>query len=219
MSPTSLNSLYLQLKKTVQKWQRIQVTTTSASLKLFSIVNRWVNLQSINSLDPLAPFEDLSPRLTAKILQEIGNHIPKLQASLPESEQLVINMTKLRHQWLLWLTKKHKEATPKQRLILEDMISNIEKIFPMFVSEIELKRVICQQLSQISSPKDCTLYLTVWISEPYLDYNLLEECLENLKQGQKRYLDVKFEEETREDSGDEKLNQPSSVQLQSQDQR
>ncbi|MFX0062124.1 MAG: hypothetical protein ACFFC7_08035, partial [Candidatus Hermodarchaeota archaeon] len=95
MSPTSLNSLYLQLKKTVQKWQRIQVATTSASLKLFSIVNRWVNLQSINSLDPLVPFEDLSSRLTTKILQEIGNHVPRLQASLPESEQLVTNMIKL----------------------------------------------------------------------------------------------------------------------------
>ncbi|MFX0064888.1 MAG: hypothetical protein ACFFC7_22155, partial [Candidatus Hermodarchaeota archaeon] len=134
-------------------------------------------------------------------------------------EQLVTNMIKLRRQWLLWLIKKHREATPKQRLILEDMISNIEKIFLMFVSEIELKRVICQEMSQISAPKDYALYLTIWISEPYLDYNLIEECLENLKQGQKRYLEVKFQEEIKEDSGDEKLNQPSSVELQSQDQR
>lgn len=194
------------------------MATSSASLKLFSIINRWVNLQSINSLDSLAPFEDLSSRLTAKLLQEIGNYVPKLQSSLPESEQLVIHMTKIRRQWLSWLTKNHKEASPKQRLILEDMMSNIEKIFPMFVSEIELKRVICQQLSQVSAPKDYTLYLTIWISEPYLDYNLLDECLENLKHGHRRYLDVKFEEELKEESEAEKVNQHSSVELQSQDQ-
>ncbi|MFX0094793.1 MAG: hypothetical protein ACFFBD_23860, partial [Candidatus Hodarchaeota archaeon] len=109
-----------------------------------------------------------------------------------------------------------RKASEEQRVILEDMMFNIEKILQLFVSELELKRVVCQQLTQITSPKEYGLYLTLWISEPYLDYRLLEECLENIKSGQERLfqLENQFEEKLGNNCTDSKLNPSPPMQFQ-----
>ncbi|KKK94873.1 hypothetical protein LCGC14_2678450, partial [marine sediment metagenome] len=125
---------------------------------------------------------------------------------LPENQKTVNEFSKLGEKIKNWediTTKLLKNEMKKSFIlneseglineirIIEQTLEQVKEIASMFEIEISLRHNVFDLIQNISkeqfSVQKLSFYLTVWTSEPYLDFNRINEIIEN-------FVDLTIEE-------------------------
>ena len=171
-----------------RQWQEIQEKSLRTIMQCLNLVGRLSIVSNGELYRGLEEFRTLQERLMSSLIEQINKRIPRLNSAVKAWEQKVQKMTTLERRFSETLAKSTEGMSEKERGPLEQAEDHIKEIVSMFENELALKCAVVKMMSEgAQKPQNYTLYLTIWLHEPYLEPHKLDELLSELDYLEKSY--------------------------------
>ena len=172
-----------------RQWQEIQEKSLRIVMQCLNLVGRLSiisNSELYRGLEEFGP--SLQERLTSSLVEQINKRLPRLNTAVKNFSGVIQRMNTLECQFSITLAKCAKSLSEHERGPLEQAEDHIREIVAMFESELSLKQSVAKMMSEGGlKPQHYTLYLTIWLHEPYLETGKLDELLSELDYLEKSY--------------------------------
>ena len=184
------SSIERKLNSFTREWRSIQNASLKSINSIIGLISKLNLIKNKQYLEQFTQFPDIHDRLITIIIDQINVKLPDVQKALNE-------FSKLGEKVLSWeeITTKILNKEMKNVFLIEDInnlneirlieqtLEQMKEITLMFDTEISLKHSVFDLLQNISkeqfNAQKLSFYLTVWTSEPYLDFNRINEIIEN----------------------------------------
>ena len=178
------------IQRFIAEWRQVQNRSLKVVNVLLNIVGRLNIVQTQSMYKELSEFSDLSERITYSLYEQVDLRIPQLSDAFNDFKKILESI----HKWQEMahfrindrqnrLSKIDQDYTKKIAL-LQQVLEDIDTIVDMFESELRLKGRLLEESKSFDALK-FNFYLTIWVSEPYLEYNNITQKLEKVKYLQK----------------------------------
>lgn len=188
-----------KLNSYTREWRTIQsgsLKTVNSILGLISKLNLVKNKQFYEALD----FPDLENRMVLALIDQINLKIPNMIKATGAFRNLLEKMTNWAAVYNRLITSEIRNLVDSNRLqeldssqkdeieskirIREQTLDHILEITKMFETEVQLRIRLIELLQKSTNQLNAQLisfYLTIWASEPYIDFNRILEILESFQ--------------------------------------
>ncbi len=202
--PINIRKLKQKIRRVLNKWNEVQGKSGKAVNSLVGIIGKMILAQNEEMFTDLQHFPELQERLLYRLASSINSKMPQLEQALElfrklkqELDNLILEEQRNLRATLRTSTENRTAAMGRRRRrskkaitrdydelsrelsIIEQAEKHLQEIQQMFELELSLKEYIFNSLvDNLLKPQQMTLYLTLWIAEPYLDVERIEEILE-----------------------------------------
>ena len=200
--PVNIRKLKQKIRRVLNKWNEVQGKSGKAVNSLVGIIGKMILAQNDEMFTDLQNFPELQERLLYRLANSINSKMPQLEQALELFRKLKHELDGIVQEELRNLratlraaaeltttprrtrrVKKVKsldhEEFSRELSVIEQAEKHLLEIQQMFELELSLKEYIFTSLvDNLLKPQQMTLYLTLWIAEPYLDVERIEEILE-----------------------------------------
>ena len=196
----------IERRKTIfmREWRAIQSTSLKAVNSILALVSKLALIKQKQFYENLENFLGLEDRLAMVIIDQMNMRMPELQSSLDDFKKLLEKISSWDQVCARLIHSEMKTVFAKNSPIksdiideirsMEQILEQIQEIVTMFETEVKLREQILLQLKQSLkqlNPQLISFYLTIWISEPYLDFNRINEILESFQDASLQENDLK----------------------------
>ncbi len=202
--PVSIRKLKQKIRRVLNKWNEVQGKSSKAVNSLVGIIGKMILAQNDEMFSDLHNFPEIQERLLYRLANSINSKMPQLEQSLElfrklkqELDSIIVEEQRNLRATLrnasgdthLTNTRRRRKRGKDEMVdidefarevsIIEQAEKHLQEIQQMFELELSLKEHIFHSLiDNALKPQQMTLYLTLWIAEPYLDVERIEEILE-----------------------------------------
>lgn len=200
--PINIRKLKQKIRKILNKWNEVQGKSGKAVNSLVGIIGKMILAQNDEMFTDLQNFPELQERLLYRLANSINSKMPQLEQALELFRKLKQELDNIvqeeqRNLRAALRNDSNVPATPRKSRrsklaeprdheefarelsVIEQAEKHLHEIQQMFELELSLKEYIFNSLvNNLLKPQQMTLYLTLWIAEPYLDVERIEEILE-----------------------------------------
>lgn len=198
------NSIERRMTIFMREWRAIQSTSLKAVNSILALVSKLALIKQKQFYENLENFLGLEDRLAMVIIDQMNMRMPELQSSLDDFKKLLEKISSWDQVCARLIHSEMKTVFAKNSPIksdiideirsMEQILEQIQEIVTMFETEVKLREQILLQLKQSLkqlNPQLISFYLTIWISEPYLDFNRINEILESFQDASLQENDLK----------------------------
>ena len=198
------NSIERRMTIFMREWRAIQSTSLKAVNSILALVSKLALSKQKQFYENLENFLGLEDRLAMVIIDQMNMRMPELQSSLDDFKKLLEKISSWDQVCARLIHSEMKTVFAKNSPIksdiideirsMEQILEQIQEIVTMFETEVKLREQILLQLKQSLkqlNPQLISFYLTIWISEPYLDFNRINEILESFQDASLQENDLK----------------------------
>ncbi|MFX1513112.1 MAG: hypothetical protein ACFFCQ_11040 [Promethearchaeota archaeon] len=187
-----------KLQQLIKRWIKNQQKSMMTVNAIMALVGKIALAQNKALFEELKGFDQIDVRVQYNLTIKINERLPLLLNLIEEFEVTVFEMQKLLHRieqnftFALSSHNKRGESLEREVEIIDQVCKNFRIITEMFETELQLKQKIISIFQ--SKPRKTnlyTLYMTVWAAEPYVEYEKIEELME-----ESLYLDRELAQRT-----------------------
>ena len=184
------NSIERKLNGFTREWRSIQNASLKSTNSILGLISKLNLVKNKQYTEQLTQFPDIQDRLISILIDQINTKLPEIQKTVNEFSKLgekIKNWEDITTKLLKNEMKKSFQLNETEYLneirIIEQTLEQVKEIASMFEIEISLRLKVFDLMQNISkehfSVQKLSFYLTVWTSEPYLDFNRINEIIEN----------------------------------------
>jgi hypothetical protein len=183
-------SIERKLNNFTREWRSIQNSSLKSINSIIGLISKLNLVKNKQYSEQFPHFPDINDRLIVIIIDQINIKLPDVQKALNDISKLGEKI----HSWEEITTKILNNEMKNSFLIeefddineirlIEQTLEQMKEITLMFRTEISLRHTVFDLLQNISreqfNAQKLSFYLTIWTSEPYLDFNRINEIIEN----------------------------------------
>ncbi len=196
LRPRMINAIAIsaykdKLQQLIKRWMKAQQKSMMTVNAVMALVGKIALASNKALFEELEGFDQLDTRVRYNLILKINERLPLLQSSVEEFETITFEMQKLIHRinqnftFVISSHDKRGEKLDREIEILDQVTKNFSTITEMFETEQQLKsKLVSILLKNPRKSAEYTLFMTVWAAEPYVEYEKIDELLE-----ESQYLD------------------------------
>ncbi|OLS22985.1 MAG: hypothetical protein HeimC3_26820 [Candidatus Heimdallarchaeota archaeon LC_3] len=193
------NSIERKLNGFTREWRSIQNSSLKSTNSILGLISKLNLVKTKQYSEQFSQFPDIQDRLISILIDQINIKLPEIQKTVNEFSKLGekiknwedITTKLLKNEMKKSFILNESEGLINEIRIIEQTLEQVKEIASMFEIEISLRHNVFDLIQNISkeqfSVQKLSFYLTVWTSEPYLDFNRINEIIEN-------FVDLTIEE-------------------------
>ncbi|MHA1166762.1 MAG: hypothetical protein ACTSP4_06250 [Candidatus Hodarchaeales archaeon] len=179
----------------LKRWKNCQINSMKTVNILFSVISKMNLVRADKSVyDNLGEFPDLEKKLIFSLIEQINGILPELEKNLNSFRLLFEKYSRMKHtihESFRYRMKNMNSIDPdylNNIRLLEEALDRIDEIYDMVEIEYLLKKRVIKELHGLLNNKiepvstqRISIYLTIWSSEPYLNYSRVNDILETFQ--------------------------------------
>ena len=185
------NSIERKLNGFTREWRSIQNSSLKSTNSILGLISKLNLVKTKQYSEQFSQFPDIQDRLISILIDQINIKLPEIQKTVNEFSKLGekiknwedITTKLLKNEMKKSFILNESEGLINEIRIIEQTLEQVKEIASMFEIEISLRHNVFDLIQNISkeqfSVQKLSFYLTVWTSEPYLDFNRINEIIEN----------------------------------------
>ena len=198
------NSIERRMTIFMREWRTIQSTSLKAVNAILALVSKLALIKQKQFYEDLERFSGLEDRLAMIIIDQMNMRFPEMQSSFDDFKKLLERISNWNEVCTRLINSEMKSVFAKNIQLksdiideirsMEQLLEQIQEIILMFETEVKLREQILLQLKQSLkqlNPQLISFYLTIWASEPYVDFNRINEILESFQESSFQENDLK----------------------------
>ncbi|MHA1984885.1 MAG: hypothetical protein ACW967_11050 [Candidatus Hodarchaeales archaeon] len=184
------SSIERKLNGFTREWRSIQNASLKSINSIIGLISKLNLVKHKQYSDQFTQFPDINDRLITILIDQINIKLPEVQKALNEFSKLGEKILSWEEITTKILNKEMKNVFLIENFdnlneirLIEQTLEQMKEITMMFETEITLRHLVFDLLQNISkeqfNAQKLSFYLTVWTSEPYLDFTRINEIIEN----------------------------------------